>query len=224
MRLHNWQTSLQLTDVWWNEIVVPSSRRIHKLFPAVVVRDDSNTCLVSNSFVIILTEYFTSLWKVIRYFGADFYCTALCKCSTFTCYTAIFIRLSITVTLSTSTVLISRLDSRMLSRVNVLGLLVFSNNIKNGISDRPIRDIKLEIWVKIIKGHWKNDGGSIYKFACKKAGSLSNIFNMECTNVRVPELLGSAKIFTKSSRYCTTTSQTTDRLMTDGSYHEPNVK
>ena len=36
--------------------------------------------------------------------------------------------------------LISRLDSRTLRPVNVLGILVFINNIKNGISD--IRDIK----------------------------------------------------------------------------------
>jgi len=48
--------------------------------------------------------------------------------------------------------LISRLDSRTLRPINVLGLLVFSNNIKDGTSD--IRDIKrrimacLEIWVK----------------------------------------------------------------------------
>jgi len=39
--------------------------------------------------------------------------------------------------------LISRLDSRTLHPVNELGLLVFSNNIKNGISD--IRDIKRRI-------------------------------------------------------------------------------
>ena len=39
--------------------------------------------------------------------------------------------------------LISRLDSRALRPVNALGLLVFSNNIKNGISD--IRDIKCRI-------------------------------------------------------------------------------
>jgi len=36
--------------------------------------------------------------------------------------------------------LISTLDSRTLRPVNVLGLLVLSNNIKNGITD--IRDIK----------------------------------------------------------------------------------
>ena len=48
--------------------------------------------------------------------------------------------------------LISRLDSRTLRPINVLGLLVFSNNTKNGISD--IRDTKrrimacLEIWLK----------------------------------------------------------------------------
>jgi len=34
----------------------------------------------------------------------------------------------------------SRLDSRTLRPINILGLSVFSNNIKNGISD--IRDIK----------------------------------------------------------------------------------
>jgi len=39
--------------------------------------------------------------------------------------------------------LISRLDSRTLRPVNILGLLVFSNNIKNGISD--IRYIKRRI-------------------------------------------------------------------------------
>jgi len=39
--------------------------------------------------------------------------------------------------------LISRLDSRTLRPINVLGLSVFSNNIKNGISD--IRDIKRRI-------------------------------------------------------------------------------
>jgi len=39
--------------------------------------------------------------------------------------------------------LISRLDSRTLRPVNILGVLVFSNDIKNGISD--IRDIKRRI-------------------------------------------------------------------------------
>jgi len=39
--------------------------------------------------------------------------------------------------------LINRLDSQTLRSVNVLGLLVFSNNIKNGISDS--RDIKRRV-------------------------------------------------------------------------------
>jgi len=38
---------------------------------------------------------------------------------------------------------LGRLDSRTLLQVNVLGLLVFSNNIKNGISN--IRDMKRRI-------------------------------------------------------------------------------
>jgi len=39
--------------------------------------------------------------------------------------------------------LVGRLDSRTLRPINVLGLLVFSNNLKNGISD--IRDVKHQI-------------------------------------------------------------------------------
>ena len=59
------------------------------------------------------------------------------------------------------TTTISRFDNRTLHPVNVLDLLVFGNNIKNGISD--IIDIKrrinngvpLKSGLRVTQGHWK---------------------------------------------------------------------
>ena len=56
------------------------------------------------------------------------------------CFQAWRIPTHVNFTMDSKQELISTLDSRTLRPVNVLGLLVLSNNIKNGITD--IRDIK----------------------------------------------------------------------------------
>jgi len=79
----------------------------------------------------------------------------------------------------------NRLDSRTLRPVNVLGLLVFSNNIKNGFSD--IRDIKRRIMACPLKS-----GLSVTKDHRKWHHSVDRIqvpIRLSCLSSAVTEIV-----------------------------------